>query len=127
MKFTNDEVDALIVILDNEISECPEETLDEYYNKAADFTLAIKQLHFSNEIEHPSVREKVKAVIEKNTEGWINSINNIFKRRADDLSNTAWDNKIELFSDVKRTCKEVSEHLGILIKLEAQEETDRGE
>lgn len=118
MKLTDDEADALIVILDDEVSECSEETLDEYYNKAADLTLAIKQLHFSNEIEHPDVRERVKAVTEQITEQWLDYANHRFEARA------KCDNKIELLSDVKRTCEETVEYLGILIKLETQDGTE---
>lgn len=115
MKLTDDEADTLIVILDDKVSECSEETLDEYYNKAADLTLAIKQLHFSNEIEHPKVRERVKAVMEQITEQWLKSANHNFEAR------TKCDNKTELLSDIKRTCEYAVEYLGILIKLETQE------
>lgn len=126
MKFTDEEVDTLIDILNDKVSEIYEnETFDEYYNRAADLTLAIKQLHFYNEIEDSDAREKVKAIVDSIMEQWIGDAKDCFKRRTEDLSNTAWNNKAQLFSYTKRTCEEAAEYLGILIKFEKQEETDK--
>lgn len=121
-KFTDEEVDILIEFLNDEIGELKDgDTLENYYDKAADLSQAISQLHYKNEIEHPSIREKVKAVMERITEQWIEGANVSFGRRNEDLSNTAWDNKPELLSDVKSECEEAAEYLGILIKLEQWE------
>lgn len=114
MKLTDDEADALIVILDDEVSECSEETLDEYYDKAADLTQAITQLHFSNEIEHPAIRERVKAVMGQITEQWLKSATNSFEARNN------YDNKIQLLSKCETDLRGAAKYLGILIKLETQ-------
>lgn len=53
---------------------------------------------------------------------WIEGANVSFGRRNEDLSNTAWDSKGELLSDVKRECEEAAEYLEILMKLEQWED-----
>ena len=59
--------------------------------------------------------------MERITEQWIEGANVSFGRRNEDLSNTAWENKLVLLSNVKRECDEAAEYLGILIKLEQWE------
>lgn len=118
MRFTDEEVDTLIEILDDKIAGVfINEAFGEYYGRDADLSQAIRQLLFSNEIKNPGGWKEVKAEVEKITEQRLADANDDFKIRA-----TARD-KADLLSDVKRTCEEAAEYLGILIKLETQEET----
>lgn len=119
MKFTNNEVDILIEILDDEVSERSEEPLDEYYDNVADLTQAITQLHFSNKIENPSIREKVKSVMKDRFILKIENVKSLFINR-----NRNKKGKTKRLSFAKIDCEDAANYLGILIKLEAQDGTE---
>ncbi|MBQ1197051.1 MAG: hypothetical protein IIX47_00410 [Spirochaetaceae bacterium] len=112
MEFINDEIGELR----------DDETLETYYDKAADLAQAMHELHLNNEIKHPSVRAKVSKVIESITEQWVESTYTQFEKRKwniEELKNNGIDNKTELYERIKRACEDLVEYLSILIKLEA--------
>lgn len=127
-EFTDSEADTIMEFINDEIGELRDnETLESYYEKAADLAQAMHELHLNNEIKHPNVRAKVRKVIESITEQWLESAYTQFEKRKwsiEELKNNGVDNKTDLYERIKRKCEELVLYLNILIKLENKREKE---
>ena len=124
--FTDDEADLVIEWANDKIGELLQtETKESYYDKAADMSQVMHDLHFENTIKHDEHRKKVRKMLKESLDTWIDGI-----AKWEDVSERMKRNRedyTDYLDDVQNSCVRIIDFVGILKKLTGEhgEESNR--